>query len=81
MKVRVRFFSHLRDLAHAGVVEVEVGDGATVANLLEQLYERFPQLRAHDHSMLIGAGVEFVDRNYKPRADEEIAVMPPVQGG
>jgi molybdopterin converting factor small subunit len=30
---------------------------------------------------LIGAGLEFIDRNYKPNPGEEIAIMPPVQGG
>jgi molybdopterin converting factor small subunit len=40
-----------------------------------------PALRRHDKSILIGAGLEFVDRNYKLKPDEEIAIMPPVQGG
>jgi len=30
---------------------------------------------------LIGAGVEFVDRNYKLCPGDEISIMPPVQGG
>ena len=56
-------------------------DGATVRDLLEQLYAERPALGAHDNSILIGAGLEFVDRNYKLNPDEEIAIMPPVQGG
>ncbi|MBO0696088.1 MAG: hypothetical protein DME67_05965 [Verrucomicrobia bacterium] len=31
--------------------------------------------------MLIGAGVEFVDRNHKLKPGDEISIMPPVQGG
>jgi MoaD family protein len=81
MKVRVQLFSHLRDLAGTSQIEVDLAEGATVADLLAQLYERFPALRAHHQSILTGAGVEFVDRNYELQADEEIAVMPPVQGG
>jgi MoaD family protein len=81
MKVRVRLFSHLRDVAGVALVEMELGNGATVADLLTELYERFPTLRAHDQSILAGADVDFVDRDYKLRAGEEIAVMPPVQGG
>jgi molybdopterin converting factor small subunit len=30
---------------------------------------------------LIGAGVEFVDRNYQLKSGDEISIMPPVQGG
>jgi molybdopterin converting factor small subunit len=49
--------------------------------LLEKVYAQRPALRAHDKSILIGAGLEFVDRNYKLNSGEEIAIMPPVQGG
>jgi len=52
-----------------------------VHDLLDQLYAKQPALRSHDKSILIGAGVEFVDRSYKLKPGEEIAIMPPVQGG
>jgi molybdopterin converting factor small subunit len=81
MKVQVQFYSHLRDLAGTSNVDVDVADGAVVSDLLERLYNRFPVLRSHDKSSLVGAGVEFVDRDYKLKLDEEISVMPPVQGG
>jgi molybdopterin converting factor small subunit len=81
MKVRVQLFSHLRDLAGTSQLNVEVAEGGTVADLLAELYQRFPALRAHDEAILVGAGVEFVGRNYQLHADEQIAVMPPVQGG
>lgn len=81
MKVRVRFFSHLRDLAGDAERTVDLADGATVADLLEKLYAETPALRAHDGSILLGAGLEFVERKHKLQSDEEIAIMPPVQGG
>jgi hypoxanthine phosphoribosyltransferase len=40
-----------------------------------------PALCKHDKNILIGAGLEFVNRNYKLKSGEEIAIMPPVQGG
>ena len=81
MKVQVIFFAHLRDLAGTSRMEIELAERATVADLLAQLYERFPALRAHDQSILTSAGVEFVGRNDKLKPSDEIAVMPPVQGG
>ncbi len=81
MKVRVQFYAQLRDLIGMRELELELPDGATVRDLLEQLYAKRPALRAHDNSILIGAGLEFVDRNYKLNPGEEIAIMPPVQGG
>jgi molybdopterin converting factor small subunit len=81
MKVRVQFYAQLRDLVGKCEIDIDVAEGATVRDLLDQIYAQQPALRSHDKSILIGAGVEFVDRNYKPKPGEEISVMPPVQGG
>jgi sulfur-carrier protein len=81
MNVRVQFYAQLRDLAKMSEAEIELGPNATVADLLEQVYQEKPALRAHDNAVLVGAGVEFVDRNYRIRPGETIAIMPPVQGG
>lgn len=79
--MKVVFFSQLRDLAGVAELEVDLADSATVAQMLEEIYRRFPPLRAHDKTILVGAGVEFVDRNYLIKPGDEIAIMPPVQGG
>lgn len=81
MEVRVCFFSHLRDLASTGEVNLEVEEGTTVAGLLERLYKRSPTLKGADKTILVAAGVEFVDRQYRIREGDEISIMPPVQGG
>ena len=81
MKVQVIFYAQLHDLVGMRQLDVVVPDGATVRDLLRQLYAHQPKLRQHDKSILIAAGVEFVDRNFKLKPGEEISVMPPVQGG
>jgi MoaD family protein len=81
MKVRVQFYAQLRDLVGMRQLDVDLAEGVTVLDLLEEIYAQQPRLRAHDKSILIGAGVEFVDRNYKLQPGDEIAIMPPVQGG
>ena len=81
MNVRVHFYAQLHELIGAHKLEIELPQGATVRELLEEIYTRQPALRTHDKSILIGAGLEFVDRNYKLNPGEEIAIMPPVQGG
>ena len=81
MNVRVQFYAQLRELIGVHDLELEVPQGATVRELLEKIYAQQPVLRAHDKSILIGAGVEFVDRNHKLNPGDEISIMPPVQGG
>ena len=81
MNVRVQFYAQLRELLGKNALELELPQGATVRDLLEKIYAQKPGLRAQDKSILVGAGVEFVDRDYQLKPGEEIAIMPPVQGG
>lgn len=81
MKVRPIFFAQLRDVAGSEMVDFDLPDGATISDLLERVYARFPALRVHDKTILVGVGVEFVDRDYEIKPDDEVAIMPPVQGG
>ena len=81
MKLHVRFYSQLRDLVGRSGFDVDLVEGTVVSELLEQIYVETPALRSHDKSILIGAGVEFVDRNYRLQPGDEISIMPPVQGG
>jgi MoaD family protein len=81
MKVRVQFFSRLRDVTRSERLDLDMKAGATVSDLLAELFARFPKLRTWERSILVGAGVEFVDRDYVLKEGDEISIMPPVQGG
>lgn len=81
MKVRVQLFSRLRDLAGESEIDLDAPEGASVNDLLKRLYARTPSLQNWDKSILVAIGVEFVPRNHLVKNGDEIAVMPPVQGG
>jgi molybdopterin converting factor small subunit len=81
VKVNVQFFSRLRDLAGTSSTELEVSDGTTAADLLQLVYSKVPALRDWDKSILVAAGVEFVERGYVLKPGDEVSIMPPVQGG
>ena len=81
MNVPVQFYAQLRDIAGTSESNFELTPNGTVRDLLEMIYQRFPAIRSHDKTILIGAGVEFVDRRYPIKPGETISIMPPVQGG
>jgi molybdopterin converting factor small subunit len=81
VEVRVRLFSHLRDLASSGEIILEVPEGTSASDLLRRIYAERSALEAADKTILIAAGVDFVDRGYIIRPGDEISIMPPVQGG
>lgn len=81
MRVRAHFYAQLRDVTGVETFETELAEPATASDLLGKIFTAFPRLRDHDKTILMGAGIEFVDREYKLSHNEEIAIMPPVQGG
>lgn len=81
MKIHVQFFSQLRDLAGRSEIDLEIPTNQTATDLLDSLYSQTPALREWDKSILIASGVEFVGRDYILKPDDQISIMPPVQGG
>jgi molybdopterin converting factor small subunit len=81
VKVQVQFFSRLKDVAGSSELELEMLPGSTIEDLLGKLYLQSPDLRGWDSTILVGCGLEFVSRNHVLQPDEQIAIMPPVQGG
>lgn len=81
MRLHVQFFSQLREIVGVDEVALDIPAGTTVADLLAQLYRAHPALEKWDRNLLVGAGVEFVGRDYAVQPNDQIAIMPPVQGG
>jgi MoaD family protein len=81
MKIRVEFFSRLREATGTSEIVRELKDGSTVQDLLDDLYKAFPCLRKWDSHIRVAADVEYVGRNDPLKEGKTISVMPPVQGG
>lgn len=81
MKVRVLFFSVLKDLSGTDETVLECPEGSTMADLLEIAFQRWPKLRDWDRSLLLALDQTYVKRDALLHASAEVAVMPPVQGG
>lgn len=83
MTVRVLYFSVLQDLT--GTAEwdemLPTDREWTLGDLLERLWERTPALRDWDGRLLLAVNQRWADRG-RPLVDgDEVAIMPPVQGG
>jgi molybdopterin converting factor small subunit len=79
--MRVQFFSQPKELVGASEITLDLPVGASVADLLTRLYRDFPELEKWDRGLLVGAGIDFVARDHVIQPNDEIAIMPPVQGG
>lgn len=84
MQVTVLFFSVLRELVGADqlTVELAVAEGAPSLDfLLTTLYATYPALKSWDSRLLLAVNAEFATRETLLQAGDEVALMPPVQGG
>lgn len=79
--LKLLFFGHLPDLTGTAETVWPAAEGLTAESLLEQLYKRWPALRAHDTSLRVAVNLEYVTREAPIPPGAEVAVMPPVQGG
>ena len=80
MKVSVRLFAGLRERAGGQHIEVELPDGALVGDLLAAMAS------TPVGAIAPGQCVVAINREYAPvsaevRAEDEIALIPPVSGG
>ena len=81
MKITVQFFSFLRQLAGCNELNLELPAPSSVADVLAELYRRFPRLREAEKTMLIAVGVEFARRDDRLRDGDVLSLLPPLQGG
>ncbi|MCA1963313.1 MAG: MoaD/ThiS family protein [Prosthecobacter sp.] len=81
MKLRVLFFSVLRDLTGCEEVPWTCPPGADLNLLLEQLFAKWPALRPWEPSLLLAVDCTYVSRSHPLTEGCEVAIMPPVQGG
>lgn len=81
IRVRVLFFSVLRDLTGTAELELSLPAESTLATLLDDLYTRWPRLRDWDASLLLALDHDYTPRSTPLHDGGEVALMPPVQGG
>jgi molybdopterin synthase catalytic subunit len=82
MVIRIRLFAQLRERAGADYIDAALPDGATVADALRELGGGPPldELLAR-LPVRMAVNRELVGPDTKLRADDELALLPPVSGG
>lgn len=82
MTVTVRLFAVLRERAGRDSIEVELEEGATVAEVLDQLSAR-PELEELLSRMPVRMAVnrDYADPGTQLTSGDELALVPPVSGG
>lgn len=82
MTITILFFSILRDLVGAESLTVSFdSEEVSLDEVLALLYGDYPALTIWDSRLLLAVNAEFATRMVRVRDGDEVALMPPVQGG
>jgi molybdopterin converting factor subunit 1 len=81
MRVKVRLFARLRDLAGAGELVRDVDGPATVQTIWRALAGEFPGIAEYERSMSVAVNAEYANMAAPVNEGDEVAFLPPVSGG
>ena len=81
MRVRVRLFAGLKELAGGPEVVVDLEEGATVGDLEDRLGREYPRLKPLLASLAFAVDDEYKMRDYTLHNNDEVALIPPISGG
>ncbi len=82
MKIQVKLFAAARQLAgELEHVELELPEGATIADLRQELSRAVPAIATLLPLAMIAMDTKYVADDTKLLANVEIACIPPVSGG
>jgi MoaD family protein len=79
MKVEVRFFARCREIVGEKIKELEVEEGMKIQDLIDLLLTTYPELKRE--KLIISLNHKYAPLNAKVKANDEVAVFPPVSGG
>jgi len=81
VRVTVKLFARLRDIAGTPELTREVASGATVGSLWQQLATEFPDIASYERSISTAVNADYARRNHVLADGDEVAFLPPVSGG
>ena len=81
MRVTVKLFARLRDIAGTDELTREVDPGSTIGALWKQLAREFPDLGQYERSVSSALNEDYARMDTTVRDGDEVAFLPPVSGG
>ncbi len=81
MEITILYFQTLKDKTGTESEKFPLGDGDTVASVVDRLMTQHQALAAYRPSLMLAVNEEWAAPDYTLRDGDTLALMPPVSGG
>ena len=81
MRITIKLFAVLKDLAGIPELAMEVPAGCTAGDALAKVVEKLPAISAAARRSAVAVNLEYAAMSCKLSQGDEIALIPPVSGG
>ncbi len=81
MQINVRLFALYRERAGRSTVSVTVPEGATVADLIDEIRRQLPSLAPAQVQIVVAVNTDYADSEVALHPGDDVCLIPPVSGG
>ncbi len=81
MELVVRFFALYRERAGRNTFQLQLPDGATVADLTTEIRRHFPGLAPPEVSIVVAVNADYAEPEVVLHSGDDVCLIPPVSGG
>ncbi|ACO04205.1 MAG TPA: molybdopterin converting factor subunit 1 [Persephonella sp.] len=81
MKVKVLYFSSLKDRIKKSQEVIDIKEKTTVGEFIKILKERYPELEKNFDNVMIAVNEEYASSDQVLKEGDTVAIIPPVSGG
>ncbi len=81
MNIAVKVFGRYKDITGKDIIQLDVNEGDTLQDIINEFIKRYPSLLADKNRMMITKNKMFTSLNTTVTQDDEITLSPPVVSG
>jgi molybdopterin converting factor subunit 1 len=81
VRITVRLFARLRDIAGAAELTRNVSSDATIGSIWQGLVAEHPALAEYERSISTAVNADYARMDHAVQEGDEVAFLPPVSGG
>ncbi|WP_051654686.1 molybdopterin converting factor subunit 1 [Persephonella sp. IF05-L8] len=81
MRIKVLYFSSVKDKIGLPSEDIELSENSTVNDLIKLLSEKYPQIKNSLQNSMFAVNEEYASTDQKLKEGDTVAIIPPVSGG